>query len=144
MSESFIYIIRSDSRTTAGDSTNSCSIQLGGLSSQFREYDVEFVGLNLATDDCVFTNASFIELRTDNIGIVNGYDTKNKHLQTIAIVNAFGIEPITFRCNNFNNRYVNFYLYGNDNSLLQADYNDAGVDDFNRPWVLILKMTGVN
>jgi hypothetical protein len=144
MTESFIYIVRSDNKTNADDNTNSCSIQLGGLPTHYREFECEFVGLNLATDDCVFTSASFIELRTDNLGIMNGYDTKNKHLQTIAIVNAIGVQPLTFRCNNFNNRYVNFSLYGSDNALLQADYNDEGVDDFNRPWVLILKMTGVN
>jgi hypothetical protein len=144
MSESFTYIIRSDSKTNADDNTNSCSIQLGGLSSQYKEYDCELIGLNLATDFCVFTNSSFVELRTDNLGIINGYDTKNKHLTTVGLVDGYGIQPIKFRCYNFNNKYVNFYLYGSDNTLLQASFDEGAVDDFNRPWSLIFKMTGIN
>jgi hypothetical protein len=145
MTESFIYIIRSDNKSNADDNTNSCSIQLGGLPSHYREFDVEFIGLNLEIDDCIFTQGSFIEIRTDNIGLMNGYDTTHKHLQTIGIVNSVGVQlPLTFRCNNFNNRYVNFSLYGSDSTLLQGNYNAEGVADFNRPWVLVLKMTGRN
>jgi hypothetical protein len=147
MSDTFTYIIRSQNKTVTTDKTNNCSIQLGPLPSRYQEFECEVVGFYISTKDCIFNaGVSMIELRSD-IPLSNGMDTYGNNLRTLAICdlnsnNTTGTH--SFRCGNFNRLAPKFTLYDDSNNLLQTDfYNVAGFDDFDRPWILVLKMRGV-
>ena len=145
MNKNFTYIIRSKDRENANDNTNSCTIKLYGLPQQYRYFKCEVAALHISTERGAFTSSTF-ELRTDGIDIENGWDTNNKRNTSVAFAsfnNTYPQSTYTFTCGNFNGRSVRFQLYGDDNALLTSNFNAAGVANYNRPWILILNMTGI-
>ena len=145
MENTFTYIIRSSSKEVSADNTNNCTMRLNGLPSQYKFYDCTVSALHVSTISGVFTTATF-ELRADVLDIVNGRDSKGGGLNTIAFAsfnNTYPQGAYTFRCSNFNGRSIRFQLYDDLNNLLTSSYNGAGVNNFNRPWVLVLNMVGV-
>jgi len=145
MNKNFTYIIRSKDREIQADGTTNCTIKLYGLPQQYRYYKCEVAALHISTERGVFTSSTF-ELRADGIDIENGWDTNNKRNTSVAFAsynNTYPQSSYTFTCGNFNGRSVRFQLYGDDNALLTSNYNGGGVAIYNRPWILILNMTGI-
>jgi hypothetical protein len=145
MADSFTYIIRSNNKERVTDNTNNCSIRLGGLPQMYKEFDCEVIGFYITEVDEVFFT-TFIELKSNDLSIKNGWDTQNKSLKTVGILslgNSYPSSSFHFRCENFNNKLVNFQLYDELNTLLQSNYLAAGEGDYNGSWTLVLKMTGV-
>jgi hypothetical protein len=145
MENSFTYIIRSNNRENLADNTNNCSIKLGGLPQMYKEFDCEVIAFYISEVDEVF-NTTLIDLRATELTITNGWDTQNKSLKTIGLLslgNSYPFSSFRFRCENFNNKLVNFKLYDDGNNLLTSNFFNVGYDDYNSPWTLVLKMTGV-
>ena len=145
MENTFTYVIRSMSKEVPGDNTNNCTMRLSGLPSQYKYFDCSVSALHVSTISGVFTTGT-IEVRADVLDIVNGRDSKGTTLNTIAFASLNNTYPqgaYTFRCSNFNGRSIRFQLYDEQNVLLTSNYKTNGVLDFNRPWILILKMVGV-
>ena len=148
MNKNFTYIIRSNDREDLAEDSNNCTIKLHGLPQQYRYFKCDVIGLYLHTHLEVFT-CSHAELRADNgIDIMNGWDTNNKRNATVGFTslnNTYSQNaPHTFTCGNFNGRSVSFKLYcGDENELLQSDFNNLGVNDYTSPWTLVLNMTGI-
>ena len=145
MNQNFTYIIRSKDRENLADNTNNCTIKLYGLPQQYRYYKCEVSALHISTERGAFTTSTF-ELRADGLDIENGWDTNNKRNSSVAFAsfnNTYPQGTYTFTASNFNSRTVRFQLYGDDNNLLTSNFNGAGVAAYNRPWILVLNMTGI-
>ena len=148
MSNTFTYIIRSSSKITTTDNTNSCTIKLS-CPSNYEQFDVEVESFNVATNEFALLD-DFCEIRVEGLNIVNGNDTQNHRLTTLGLYSfksGTSNGKITFRVDNFNNKIVQFKVYGDDNLLLQNAIDDVvppEIDDFNENWILVLKLTGVN
>jgi hypothetical protein len=134
---SFTYIIRSDN-ITSGTVTD-CQIQLKGLKSQYKSYDVEVMGLNVNFADLTipllpvlaFTNA-YMELQSDNLPFINGFDTKNNKYKTVGSTLCNNGNSIVYKVSNFFGQYINLKIVG----TLPTNF---GVYS----WIIILKMTGI-
>jgi hypothetical protein len=145
MDDSFTYIIRSNNKENAADTTNNCSIRLGNLPQMYIEFDCEVIAFYISEYQQVFTT-TLIDLRSNDLVINNGADTQNKSLKTMALLSLGNSNPFSsfhFRCENFNNKSVHFQLYDQDNVLLRSNLNAAGIANYNASWTLVLKMTGV-
>lgn len=139
----FTYIIRSDQKENLTDNTNSCSIRLGGLPQQYRYFECSVSALHISTYNLQITTSTF-ELRSDNIGFLNGKDTKNNILHTLAFAsfnNTYPQGPYKFKIDNFNGRSVNFRLLGDTGLLLTTGNTNI---TYNSPWILVLNMVGYN
>ena len=146
MNKNFTYIIRSNDRENPNENTNSCTIKLYGLPQQYRYFKCDVIALYITTENEVFTT-SLIDLRGDGIDIMNGWDTNNKRNATVGFAtlnNTYTQSALhTFTCGNFNGRTVTFQLFDDDNQFLTSNFNNAGILDYNGPWVLVLNMTGI-
>jgi len=123
--DSFTYIIRSKDKESSADNTNNCTVKLTGLPQHYRYFDCTVSALHVSTISGVFTTSTF-ELRADVLEIVNGRDTNNYALRTVAFAsynNTYPQGPYKFRCSNFNNRSVRFQLYDDTNALLKYSNN---------------------
>ena len=146
MNKNFTYIIRSNDREDLDENTNNCTIKLYGLPQQYRYFKCDVIALYITNVNEVFTT-SLIDLRADGIDIMNGWDTKNKRNATVGFATLNNTypqaAPHTFTCSNFNGRTVSFKLYDDENQLLESDFNAFGVMPYNKAWVLVLNMTGI-
>lgn len=141
MSDYFTYIIRSNSKDTAGDNTNSCTIRLGNLPQHFKTFECQVVGLYISNQGATF-NTSIVELRAENLSIQNGADTQfSSNMKSIAFSNTllYIESSIVFQVENFNNKSIKFQLYDENNLLLSN-----GANPYNKPWFAIIKMRGIN
>ena len=145
MSKTFTYVIRSDSRTNQADNTNSCTIRLN-CPSNYQYYDCEvdsfYMKTKLSNGDAIPFKSATIELRAQDLQFVNGNDTKNRNLTSLCFysLNSFISSNISFRVSNFNTKEIKFQLLDEENDLLLAYSSNT---DYDEPWVLVLKMTGV-
>lgn len=157
----FTYIIRSNQKDLAADNTRSCSIKLN-CSPQYRYFKCEVIGFYLGLKETVLSSAlavvdyhtnAIIELRAeDGLDFIFSSDTKSHSFNTLAFAvtnTTFQQAPHEFKVANFNNKTVKFSLYGDDGSLLTYNnYTSTGpvtsVVPYNKPWTLVIKMTGVN
>lgn len=149
MSESFTYIIRSINKENTDDLDRSCTIKLSSPSNKYKYYDAEVSGFYLSLKENavdVHTNG-IVELRSEyGLDITNGSDTKTHSLKTLAFCvtnNCLPQTGHTFRVANFENKSVNFSIYGDDGVTLLNYNSNAVVTPYNRPWTLVLKLTGV-
>ena len=142
----FTFVIRSANKEFTTDNTNSCTIRLNGLPQKYKYFDCEVSALHISTQNGVFTTSTF-ELRVDGgMDIINGRDTQNNMLHSLAFAsfnNTYPQGQYTFRTDNFNGRSIKFQLYDDNNVLLTSNYNNTGVANFNRSWILILNMVGI-
>jgi len=125
MDNTFTYVIRSKDKESTSDNSNNCTIKLTGLPQQYKYFDCTVSALHISTISGTFATSTF-ELRADVLDIVNGRDTNNFTLRTVAFAsnnNTFPQEAYTFRCSNFNNRSVRFQLYDDTNNLLKYSNN---------------------
>lgn len=141
MSNSFTYIIRSN---TGNQASNNINVRLTGLPTTYHKFYCEvvgfFVGCSLA--DALVTGV-VIELRANDMGLLNGRDSVGSNLRTVAITNLNNTYPQStfgFTCENFNNRMINFQLYDEYGNLLVLKSGGAA---FNKPWILVLKITPI-
>ena len=126
MNNTFTYIIRSKDKEYAVDKTNNCTMRLHDLPQQYKYFDCTVSALHISTISGTFLTSTFDLRATEGIEIVNGRDTTNSTLRTVALAsynNTYPQGEYTFRCNNFNGRSVRFQLYDDNNSLLQYAYN---------------------
>jgi len=131
---SFTYIIRSDSKYS-GTLTN-CQIQLRGLPTKYKSFQVEVIGfvVNIVNINGNFlTDTAFLELTSDNLQFIDGYDTKNNKYKTVANTVCNSGNTIIYKVNNFNGQYINFNIV----DTLQLDH-------YIYNWYAILKMTGID
>ena len=145
MDNQFTYIIRSSSKQDSTDNSSNCTIRLSGLPSQYKYFDCTVSALHVSTISGVFTTSTF-ELKADTLDILNGKDSKGGSLSSVAFAsynNTYPQGPYTFRCGNFNGRTIRFTLCDELGGQLQSNFNGAGVNVYNKPWVLILNMVGV-
>lgn len=147
MSKTFTYIIRSDSRLNQNDNTNSCTIRLN-CPSNYQYFDCEVETLLLSTKSYKMVD-SFCELRADGLQFVDGNDTKHNKLKSLGFYSFENKDfngHLKFRLANFNNSEILFTLYNDDNTLLKPDIGTTAevLADYDEPWILVLKMTGVN
>ena len=145
MDNSFTYIIRSSNKELSGDNTNNCTIRLGGLPQKYRWFEATVSALHISTNNAVFTTSTF-ELRADGLALCDGYDTNNNTLRSVAFAsfnNTYPQGDYKFKFENTNGRSVRFQLYDDAGALLTSNYNSGGVTNYNRPWILILNLVGV-
>jgi hypothetical protein len=147
MSEYFTYIIRSSSKEAITDNTNSCIIKLGGLTQQFKYFEVEVIGFYLTCSNLTeFPFSTVVEIRASDLSITNGYDTLHKGMKTLSFFSlTYFYPPISnvFVVENFNNKFIRFEVYDEFNELLQENYNNEGAANYNNPWTLVFKMRGI-
>lgn len=139
----FIYVIRSSQKENSTDNTNSCSIRLQGLPQQFRYFEATVSALHISTVGLTGISTSTFELRQDGMNIVNGMDTQNNVLRTVAFASnnaTYPQGPYTFKFENCNGKSIQFKLYGDNNSLLTI----SGGNNYNAPWILVLNLIGYN
>jgi hypothetical protein len=156
MDNSFTYIIRSNQKENDADNTNNCSIRLGGLPQQYRYFEASVVGFYVdikGLTTIATTPLNTIELRADGLNILNGFDTQNNVLRTIAITciqyatsavpysSSFAMPNYKFRFENCNGKSINFKLYDENEVLLQ---NGTTTTNFNSPWSVVLNLVGYN
>ena len=145
MNKIFTYIIRSNNKEDFTENSNNCTIKLNGLPQQYRYFKCDVSALYITTAGEVFTT-SLIELRAEGMDMVNGWDTNNFRNETVGFAtlnNTYPQDAHSFVCGNFNGRSVRFQLYDEDNELLTSNLNGVGIGDYDSPWVLVLKMTGI-
>ena len=121
----FTYIIRSVNKENAIDYTNNCSIRLHGLPQKYKYFDCTVSALHVSTNASNFTTSTF-ELKADGIDIINGRDTTNNMLKSIAFAsynNTYPQGTYSFRCENFNGRSCKFQLCDDSNNLLTYSSN---------------------
>jgi hypothetical protein len=142
--DEFMFLIRSSSKELSTQTTNNCTIRLNGLPQQYRLFDATLEALHINTTLTTLNNlgnTSTVELRTDGLNFVNGMDTKNNNLRTVGFASlnqTFPQSEYKFRFENANGKSVSFQLYNDAGGLLQ----NSG-SDYNLPWILILKLQGV-
>jgi hypothetical protein len=145
MDNTFTYVIRSAQKEISTDNTNNCTIRLGGLPQKYRWFEATVSALHVSTNNAVFTTSTF-ELRTDGLNIINGYDTFHNILNTVGFASLNNTYPqgaYKFKFENTNGKSIRFQLFDDANALLTSNYNSAGVGNFNRSWILILNLVGV-
>jgi len=139
--EEFMYVIRSSSKEISTQTTNNCTIRLNGLPQQYRYFEATLEALHIQTQEATLGNTSIVELRTDGLNFINGKDTFRNTLRTVGFAslnNTYPQSDYKFRFENTNGKTVSFQLYNDSGNLLQ----NSG-SDYNLPWIVILKLVGV-
>lgn len=128
---SFTVVIRSADREAGGDADD-CYIKINGMDTKYNKYLVEVQNFMISSFTGLTTN--FLELRSDNMPIINGIDSKFHRLRTVAFMNfnTFYQSPFIFEITPFNG-IIHFQLYTDDGILTTI----------NEDWVLSLKLTGI-
>ena len=145
MDNTFTYIIRSAQKELSTQNTNDCTIRIGGLPQKYRWFEATVSALHVSTNNTVFTTATF-ELRTDGLNLINGYDTYRNMLNSVAFASlnsTYPQGPYKFKFENSNGKSIRFQLYDDNGALLTSNYNSVGVANFNRSWILVLNLVGV-
>ena len=142
MDNNFTFVIRSSSKENTTDNTNDCSIRLMGLPQQFRYFEATVSALHVSTVGATIATSTF-ELRQDGMNMVNGIDTKNNALKTVAFSTynngTYPQGPYQFKFENCNGRSIKFQLYQDDGALLKN-----GGSSYNLTWILVLNLVGYN
>jgi hypothetical protein len=139
--EEFMYVIRSSSKELSTQTTNNCTIRLNGLPQQYRYFEATLEALHIQTQGATLGNTSIVELRADGLNFINGEDTFRNTLRTVGFAslnNTYPQSDYKFRFENTNGKTVSFQLYNDSGNLLQ----NSG-SDYNLPWIVILKLVGV-
>jgi hypothetical protein len=123
---SFTYIIRSDDKYS-GNHYN-CQIRLDGLPTKYKTFLVEPIGFY--SDSGM---DAYLEVFSEDIPFLNGYDTKNKSLKILYSNALLNNSTMIYKVSNFNGRYINFHILNNSNGFV----NTVG------DWKLYLKFTGI-
>jgi hypothetical protein len=154
MENSFNYIIRSNQREDQTDTTNNCTIRLGGLPQQYRYFEATVVGFYVALKGYISLSNTLntVELQVEGLNILNGFDTQNNVLKTIAFtsvqwssgasssLNSYETPNYKFKFENCNGKSVHFKLCDENNDLLKY----GSIYNFNKPWSIVLKLKGYN
>ena len=138
--DGFTYIIRSN--TASGTRSNDLTLRLNGLPSNYNLFHCEVVDFFVSAIQGDLTNY-VIELRADNMGILNGRDTLLGSLSSVAFTNTNNTFPQStyeFYCDNFNGRSIRFQLFDEYGTQLQLK---AG-GNFNKSWILVLKIIPID
>jgi hypothetical protein len=156
METSFTYIIRSNQKENDADITSNCSIRLGGLPQQYRYFDASVAGFYVdvkAMNFLTTATLNVVELRAEGLNIVNGYDTQNNTLKTIAFASVQYSTPTVpygqsvpmpnykFKFENCNGKSINFTLLDDTGALLKSTTNSVAYD---KSWILVLNLKGYN
>jgi hypothetical protein len=157
MEETFSIIIRSINKTNVLDDTNNCTIRL--KCPTHYKY-IQCIGTSFFIDFDIHEEytSCVVELLTEGIDILNGYDSLTGNLRTIAFENISSLitnvgspgtierTNLNFKFNHFNNKEVKFKLIIPDGDLLEVITVDGNNDQitvpFDRQWVLVLKCKG--
>ena len=142
MDNNFTLVIRSSSKENTADNSNDCTIRFTGLPTQFRFFEATVSALHVSTVSQTISTSTF-ELRQEGLNMINGIDTKNNILRTVAFSTynngTYPQGPYQFNFENCNGRSIRFQLYQDNGLLLQN-----GGSNYNLPWILVLNLVGYN